>query len=76
MKVSKEPVMFANRAEMIECNADSSHSVGLDMREKTICINTYSVDGTRVIVMGLQEAEDLAIRLTRAAAALGTGVIR
>ncbi len=59
MKTSKAPVTFANRAEMIELESHS-FSVCANVPEKTVDINLYAPDGTRVISMTASQAQDLA----------------
>ncbi len=59
MKTSKAPVTFANRAEMIELDSHS-FSVCANVPEKTVDINLYAPDGTRVISMTASQAQDLA----------------
>jgi hypothetical protein len=59
MKTSKAPVVFANRAEMIELDSHA-FSVCADVPENQVCLNLYAQDGTRVISMTADEAKDLA----------------
>jgi hypothetical protein len=59
MQISKTPVEFANRAEMVECNPHA-FSVGAHTLERRVYVNLYAVDGTRVIGMTPEEAENLA----------------
>jgi hypothetical protein len=58
MQVSKIPVDFANRAEMIECD-QNAFSVCAHIPENRVYVNLY-VDGkTRVIGMTADEAREL-----------------
>lgn len=66
MQISKKPVEFANRAEMIELDAHA-FSVGAHLPEKRVYVNLYAADGTRVLGMTPEEAWDLAKHLSDAA---------
>lgn len=69
MKISKAPVCFANRADLIECDS-TAFSVGAHIPEQFISLNMYAADGTRVLQMTAEEALDLARHLVRGASEL------
>jgi hypothetical protein len=66
MKISKELVQFANRAEMVDL-VESEYCVGAHMDEKRVYITLYEAGGTRVISMTPQEAWKLGATLSNAA---------
>jgi hypothetical protein len=73
MKISKAPVCFANRADLIECDSHA-FSVGAHVPEQVVMLNVYAKDGTRVLQMTAEEAHDLARHLAQGANDLSSRV--
>ncbi len=66
MKISKELVQFANRAEMVDLVGEG-YSVGAHMDEKRVYITLYEAGGSRVISLTPAEAWELGSTLNNAA---------